>query len=129
MVLDLYARKVVGWAMSERMTAQLTCDALRMAFRRRKHPRGVILHSDRRLLKAHSLMASMNKKGDYYGITAMESWNHSLKVDAIHGERFATRQDAGNHVFEYIEIYYNRKRPHSGFEYLSPEALEQRYVA
>ena len=139
MVLDLYARKVIGCAMSERMTAKLTCDALRMALWRCKRPRGVILHSDRdsqyyvhdyrRLVKAHGLMASMSKKVDCYENAGIESWNHSLKVEAIHGERFATRQDAGNHVFEYIEIYYNRKRPHSGFEYLSPEALEQRYVA
>ena len=138
-VLDLYTRKVVGWAMSERMTAKLTCDALRMALWRCKRPRGVILHSDRgsqycahdyrRLLKAHGLIASMSKKGDCYDNAAMESWNHSLKVEAIHGERFATRQEAKKQVFEYIEIYYNRKRLHSGLGYLSPEAFEQRHVA
>ena len=138
-VLDLYTRKVVGWAMSERMTAKLTCDALRMALWRCKQPRGVILHSDRgsqycahdyrRLLKAHNLIASMSKKGDCYDNAAMESWNHSLKVEAIHGERFATRQEAKKQVFEYIEIYYNRKRPHSGLGFLSPEAFEQRHVA
>ena len=139
MVLDLCTRKVVGWAMSERMTAKLTCDALRMALWRCKRPQGVIVHSDRgsqycahdyrRLLKAHGLIASMSKKGDCYDNAAMESWNHSLKVEAIHGERFSTRQDAKKQVFEYIEIYYNRKRLHSGLGYLSPEAFEQRHVA
>ena len=138
-VLDLYARKVVGWAMSERMTARLTCDALRMALWRRKRPRGVIVHSDRgsqycahdyrRLLRDNGLIASMSKKGDCYDNAAMESWNHSLKVEAIHGERFPTRQDARNQVFEYIEIYYNRKRLHSRLGYLSPEAFERQHVA
>ena len=138
-VLDLYARKVVGWAMSERMTARLTCDALRMALWRRKRPRGVIVHSDRgsqycahdyrRLLRDNGLIASMSKKGDCYDNAAMESCNHSLKVEAIHGERFPTRQDARNQVFEYIEIYYNRKRLHSRLGYLSPEAFERQHVA
>ena len=137
-VLDLYARKVVGWAMSERMTAKLTCDALRMALWRRKRPQGVIVHSDRgsqycahdtrRLLKTHGLIASMSKKGDCYDNAAMESGNHSLKVEAIHGKRLSARQEARNPVFEYIEIHYNRKRLHSGLGYLSPEAFEQRHV-
>ena len=59
----------------------------------------------------------------------MESGNHNLKVEAIHGERFPTQQDARNHVFEYIEIYYNRKRLHSRLGYLSPEAFERQHVA
>lgn len=62
-------------------------------------------------------------------IAAMESWNHSLKVEAIHGERFVTREAARAHVFEYIEIYYNRKRPHSTLGYLSPEVFEARQAA
>lgn len=138
-VLDLYARRVVGWAMSERMTAKLVCDALQMALWRRKRPCSVIVHSDRgsqycsgdyqRLLRGNSLVCSMSKKGDCYDNAAMESWNHSLKVEAIHGERFVTRQMAKDQVFEYIEIYYNRKRLHSRLGYLSPEAFELRHVA
>ncbi len=138
-VLDLYSRLVVGWAMSERMTARLVCDALQMALWRRKRPRGVIVHSDRgsqycsgdyqRLLLENGLVCSMSKKGDCYDNAAMESWNHSLKVEAIHGERFITRQVAKDHVFEYVEVYYNRKRLHSRLGYLSPEAFELRYVA
>ena len=138
-VLDLYARTVVGLVLSERMTAKLTCDALRMALWRRKRPRGVILHSDRgsqycahdyrRLLKAYGLIASMSKKGDCYDNAAMESWNHSLKVEAIHEERFSTRQEAKNQVFEYMKLYYKRKRLHSGLGYISPEAFERRHVA
>jgi transposase InsO family protein len=138
-VLDLHSRLVVGWAMSERMTAKLVCDALQMALWRRKRPRGVIVHSDRgsqycsgdyqRLLRDNGLVCSMSKKGDCYDNAAMESWNHSLKVEAIHGERFVTRQAAKDQVFEYVEVYYNRKRLHSRLGYLSPEAFELRHVA
>lgn len=138
-VLDLYSRLVVGWAMAERMTARLVCDALRMALWRRKMPAGVIVHSDRgsqycsadhrRLLRDNQLLCSMSKKGDCYDNAAMESWNHSLKVEAIHGERFITREMAQAHVFEYIEVYYNRRRLHSRLGYLSPEVFEARQAA
>lgn len=138
-VVDLYSRLVVGWAMSERMTAKLVCDALQMALWRRKRPHGVIVHSDRgsqycsgdyqRLLRGSGLVCSMSKKGDCYDNAAMESWNHSLKVEAIHGERFVTRQAAKDQVFEYIEVYYNRKRLHSRLGYCSPKAFERRHVA
>ena len=130
---------VVGWAMSERMTAKLVCDALRMALWRRKMPTGVIVHSDRgsqycsadhqRLLRDNHLLCSMSKKGDCYDNAAMESWNHSLKVEAIHGERFVTREMAKAQVFEYIEVYYNRRRLHSRLGYLSPETFETRQMA
>jgi len=138
-VLDLYSRLVVGWAMSERMTSKLVCEALTMGLWRRKMPKGVIVHSDRgsqycsaeyqRLLNDHKLICSMSKKGDCYDNAAMESWNHSLKVEAIHGERFITRDAAKAHVFEYIEVYYNRKRLHSRLGYLSPETYEARKAA
>lgn len=138
-VLELYSRKVIGWAMAERMTANLVCDALTMALWRRKLPKGVIVHSDRgsqycsavyqALLKKHQLICSMSKKGDCYDNAAMESWNHSFKVEAIHGERLLTRAAAKLHVFEYIEVYYNRKRLHSKLGYLSPEAFELKQVS
>ena len=138
-VMDLYSRLVVGWAMAERMTATLVMDALQMALWRRKKPRGVIIHSDRgsqycshdyqRLIRSHYLICSMSKKGDCYDNAAMESWNHSLKVEAVHGERFATRALAKEHLFDYIEAYYNRQRLHSTIGYLSPEAFEAKKVA
>jgi len=96
------------------------------------------VHSDRgsqncsgdyqRVLRDNGLVCSMSKKGDCYDNAAMESWNHSRKVEAIHGERFVTRQVAKDHVFEYMEIYYNRKRLHSSLGYLSLEAFELRHV-
>lgn len=138
-VLDLYSRLVVGWAMSERMTSTLVCDALTMALWRRKRPLGVIVHSDRgsqycshdhrRLLRDNNLICSMSKKGDCYDNAAMESWNHSFKVEAIHGEKLRTRDYAKAQVFEYIEVYYNRKRLHSKLGYLNPEAFEAKQVA
>jgi transposase InsO family protein len=71
----------------------------------------------------------MSKKGDCYDNAAMESWNHSLKVEAIHGERFLTREMAKAQVFDYIEVYYNRRRLHSRLGYLSPETFEARQAA
>ena len=71
----------------------------------------------------------MSKKGDCFDNAAMESWNRSLKVEAIHGERFATRAEAKEQVFDYIEVYYNRYRLHSTIGYLSPEAFEEKHVA
>jgi transposase InsO family protein len=133
-VLDLYSRKVIGWSISERMTVRLTCDALRMALQRRGRPRAVIVHSDRgsqycakeyrALLTEHGLHCSMSARGDCYDNAAMESWNHSLKVEAVHGERFVTRAQAKNQLFDYIEVYYNRQRLHSSLGYLSPMQFE-----
>jgi len=138
-VLDLYSRHVIGWSMSERMTAALVCNALSMAVFARHRPQGVMVHSDRGsqycsqdyqcLISDHRLRCSMSKKGDCYDNAAMESWNHSLKVEAIHGERFTTREQAKAHVFEYIEVYYNRQRLHSTLGYLSPVEFELRHVA
>jgi putative transposase len=138
-VVDLYSRMVIGWAMSERMTASIVIDALNMALFRRGIPRDVIVHSDRgvqycshayqELLKKHHLICSMSKRGDCYDNAAMESWNHSFKVEAVHGEKFKTRAEAKNQTFEYIEIYYNRVRLHSTLGYCSPEVFEVREVA
>lgn len=138
-VMDLYSRMVVGWSMSERMTSQLVIDALQMAIWRRKNPQGVIIHSDRgsqycshdyqKLLTENGFICSMSKRGDCYDNASMESWNHSFKVEAIHGEKFLTRAGAKNHVFEYIDVYYNRKRLHSRLGYKSPVYFEAQKVA
>jgi putative transposase len=135
-VLELYSRQVMGWAIAERMTAALVCDALRMALWRRHRPKDMIVHADRgnqyfcaayqRLISKHPLICSMSKKGDCDDNAAMESWNHSFKVEALHGERFLTRADAKYQVFDWFEVYYHRKRLHSHLGYLSPEALKQK---
>ena len=138
-VMDLYSRMVVGWSMSERMTSNLVMDALQMAIWRRKMPRGVIIHSDRgsqycsheyqKLLAKNGFICSMSKRGDCYDNASMESWNHSFKVEAIHGEKFLTRAEAKNHVFDYIDVYYNRTRLHSRLGYQSPVYFETQNVA
>ena len=133
-VIDLYSRFVVGWAMSERMTADLACEALMMALWRRKMPEAVIVHSDRgsqycstkyqALLVKHSLICSMSAKGNCYDNAVAESFFHSMKIEAIHGESFATRDQMRHAVFEYIEVDYNRTRRHSANGYVSPIEFE-----
>lgn len=138
-ILDLYSRMVVGWAMSERMTAALVVDALRSALWRRNRPRGVIVHSDRgsqycskeyqKLFRKYGLRCSMSAKGNCYDNACAESFFHSLKVEAIHGERFVTREVIHSSVFEYIEVDYNRSRLHSSLGYISPADYEALKVA
>lgn len=138
-VMDLYSRKLIGWSLSERMTSKLVIDALQTALWSRGLPKNVIVHSDRGsqycsaayqdLMRENKLICSMSKRGDCYDNAAMESWNHSFKVEAIHGEKFKTRDDAREHVFEYIEVYYNRKRLHSTLGFLSPELFEVKMAA
>lgn len=138
-VLDLYSRQVIGWAMSPRMKAELACEALENALKRRGNPSGVIVHTDRgsqycsikyqKIINKHDLKCSMSRKGDCYDNACVESFFHSMKVEAIHGERVFTRQDMTSKVFEYIETYYNRERLHSTCGYISPQAFEEKNAA
>ena len=136
-IIDLFSRQVVGWSMSERMTEDLACDALRMAVFRRKRPKSVMVHSDRgsqycshayrQLLQQHELLGSMSAKGCCYDNACAESFFHSLKVEAIHGERFATREPMRQAVFEYIETDYNPVRLHSSNSFQSPIEFEANF--
>ena len=138
-VIDLFSRLVVGWAMSERITANLACEALHMALWRRRMPKGVIVHSDRgsqycslayqTLITKYALVCSMSAKGNCYDNACAESFFHTLKVEVIHGEYFATRDEVRRTVFEYIEVDYNRNRRHSTNGYVSPEVFEAQLVA
>lgn len=138
-VIDLYSRLVVGWAMSPRIDAQLVCEALQNALLRRGKPRGVILHSDRGsqycshdyrdLIKQYGLTGSMSAKGYCYDNACAESFFHSLKVEKLHRYRFETHQQMRQAVFQYIEVNYNRKRRHSACGYLSPLHYEYRRAA
>lgn len=138
-VLDLFSRMVVGWAMDKRMKADLVCDALQMALWRRKMPKGVLVHSDRgsqycsrkyqAFLAKHDLIGSMSGKGNCYDNACAESFFHTLKVEMVHGEGFASRQALRRAVFEYIEVDYNRNRRHSANGYISPLAFENKMVA
>jgi putative transposase len=134
-ILDLYTRRIVGWAMSERMTSDLTIAALEMALLQRRPDAGLIHHSDQgsqytdqkyqALLKAHSIRASMNGVGSWYDNAPMESFFGTLKSERVHHYAYATRDEAKTDVFYYIEAFYNRRRRHSALDYLSPEAYEQ----
>jgi len=138
-VIDLWSRAVIGWSMAPRMTAQLTCDALRMALWRRKHPENVIVHTDRggqycsadyqALLKRHNLCGSMSARGCCYDNACVESFFHSLKVECIHSERFISREMMRATLFNYIECDYNRWRRHSACGGLSPDQFENQNLA
>ena len=138
-VLDLFSRMVVGWAMDKRMKAKLVTDALQMALWRRRMPKGVMVHSDRgsqycskkyqALIKKHKLICSMSAKGNPYDNACAESLFHSMKVELIHGESFDTRETMRQAVFEYIEVDYNRTRRHSANGHISPMAYEMKNVA
>lgn len=137
-VIDLYSRSVVGWSLDKRMTADLACAALRMAMIRRRNPTGVIVHSDRgsqycsstfqSLIEQHDLVGSMSKVGCCYDNACAESFFHSLKVEAIHGEAIKTRVALQRMIFEYIEIDYNVDRLHSSLGYVSPAEYEAERV-
>ena len=134
-VMDLYSRAIVGWSMSRRMTQQLVCDALSMALFRRHFPNGTVIHSDRgsqycskryqRLIKNSGLRCSMGRRANCYDNAAMESFFHTLKVELVHRERYATRRAAKSNIFEYIETYYNRQRKHSAIGHQIPMLFEQ----
>ena len=133
-VIDLYARKVVGWSMSRRMKSSLVCDALTMAIWRRRPQAGLIHHSDRgvqyasqafrKLLKAHSILGSMSRKGDCWDNAVVESFFGSLKCERLFWQHYPTRQAAQNDIVDYIAMFYNPLRLHSYLEYKSPDQYE-----
>ena len=133
-VIDLCSRKIVGWSMADHMRAELVSDALSMAIARRRPRPGVLHHSDRgvqyacddyqKLLNDHAMQASMSGKGDCWDNAVTESFWGTLKTELVNHERYATREQARQSIFEYIEVFYNRQRLHSSLGYQSPEAFE-----
>jgi len=137
--LDLFHRKVVGWAMDRWITRQLATEALNMAVQNSGWKGGLIHHSDRgvqyasnefqALLKTYGIQCSMSRKGDCWDNAVAESFFHTLKVELIHGKIYNTRQEAKTAIFEYIEVFYNRQRRHSYLGYLSPVDFEKKNAA
>lgn len=129
-VLDLFNREVVGWSLKPRMTADIVTDALAMAWFHRKPAPGVLHHSDRGSqyasqvfqdkLAEYGMTCSMSRKGNCWDNAPTESWFNSFKNERVHGWRFATREEMTATAFEYIEVFYNRKRLHSTLGYKSP---------
>ena len=136
-ILDLFSRRIVGWAMSDRMTTDLTLAALSMALGQRRPGADLIHHSDQGsqytddryqdMLSAYGIQPSMNSVGSWYDNAPMESFFGSLKSERVHHCTYQNRDQASPDVFYYIEGFYNRKRLHSSLGYLSPEAYESLY--
>ena len=129
-IKDMATREIIGWSMAEHQRAELACDALPMAIRRRQPPAGLLHHSDRgvqyagkdyqALLSRHGLRCSMSRRGNGYDNAPMESFFGSLKNELVHRTGFPTREAARRAVFDYIEVFYNRRRRHSGLGFLTP---------
>jgi len=136
-VLDLYSRKIVGWAMSNHLTSPLVKEALSMAYWRRKPEKGLIHHSDRgsqyagddcqKLLEQYGMVCSMSRKGDCWDNAVVESFFHSLKTEWIAEIIYKTRDEARSDVIRYIEMFYNSHRLHSFLGYKNPHAFENNF--
>jgi len=136
LVLDLFARYIVGWSMAPHMRAELVEDALRMGLGRRLPDPGLLHHSDQggqytsssvqSLLAAHEIEVSMSGVGNCYDNAPMESFIGTLKTECA-DHPFATRAEARQAIFEYIEVWYNRQRLHSSLDYLTPTEFEHQY--
>jgi transposase InsO family protein len=137
-ILDLYSRRVVGWAMGVRIDQELTLRALRMALVQRLPKPGLVHHSDRgsqyaaktyrRLLTANRIDCSMSRKGDCWDNAVAESFFATLKVELVYETQLITRDQARSLIFEYIEGFYNRVRRHSRLGYVSPVVYERENV-
>jgi putative transposase len=135
-VIDLYSRKVVGWAMGRRLTSTLACDALQMALWQRRPPKGQLVHhSDRgvqyashafrKLLRAHGIAGSMSRKGDCWDNAVVESFFGSMKSERLYWRSYQTREEARADIVDYITMFYNSQRLHSYLSYQSPDAFER----
>lgn len=134
MLLDLYSRSVVGWAMSARNDQQLVLSALEMAIEHRQPGPGLIHHTDRgrlyaseayrELLSRHQMIPSMSRKGDCYDNAVAESFFSNLKNELTYHHNFNTRDEARSAIFDYIELFYNRQRLHQTLGYQTPNKYE-----
>ena len=133
-ILDLYSRKIVGWAMTERLDTALVAAALSMALLHRQPPAKLLFHSDRGVqyasgdfrhaLQAAKLVPSMSRKGNCYDNATMESFWSTLKLELVYRTRFDSRTQARSQIFDFIECFYNPKRLHSALNFLSPVDFE-----
>jgi putative transposase len=136
-ILDLFSRRVVGWAISERLERGVALDALQMALTDRQPPQGLLHHSDRgsqyasyeyqQLLAEHGVLSSMSRKGNCWDNAVAESFFATIKVELVCQSHWRTRTQARSEVFEYIELFYNRQRRHSALGYLCPNEFELRH--
>jgi putative transposase len=135
-VLDLYARKVVGWAMAPSMPAQLVCDALNMAIQQRQPAAGLVVHSDRGsqyasalyqdLLTEHGFICSMSRKGNCWDNAVAERFFLNLKMERVWQRQYANHAEAKADITDYVVGFYNCKRINSALGNLSPAAYERK---
>jgi transposase InsO family protein len=133
-ILDFFSRKIVGWAASDNINADLCCSALKMALIRRRPPKELIHHSDRgvqyassdyrQILIKNKFSQSMSRKGNCYDNAMVESFMHTLKVERVNRRVYFNNLSAQIDVADYIENFYNSKRRHSSIDYLSPVNYE-----
>lgn len=138
-LLDLFSRQVIGWAMGNHNDAELVQQALTMALWRRKKVDNLIVHSDQgstyastayqQQLRGNGLRCSMSRKGECLDNAVAESFFGSLKNELVHHEDYQTRAEAKQSLFEYIEVFYNRQRRHASLQYLTPVEYEARYAS
>lgn len=136
-VMDLFSRRIVGWAMAPRMTSDLVVNALQMALAQRRPGHALLHHSDQgsqytgndyqQLLHDHHIQVSMNGCGSYFDNAPMESFFGTLKQEFVYRRRYRTRSEAKSDIFFYLEAFYNRHRRHSALNYLSPDDFERDY--
>jgi putative transposase len=135
-LVDLFARRVVGWAMSANIDGALVRQALEMTLAHRRARHGLIHHTDQgrqyadgayqRVLQAHGMIPSMSRKGDCFDNACAESFFSTLKNELVHHSTFHTREEARTAIFEYIEVFYNRQRLHQTLGYVAPADYERR---
>lgn len=135
-VMDLYSRAIVGWKLDTSMNEKLVLDTLTMAFSRREVNPGLIIHSDRGvqfrsvkyldLVRSSGCLPSMSRQGNCWDNAVMESFYSRLKVELIYAEQYGSMEEVRSGIFEYIEIFYNRKRRHSALGNISPAEFERR---
>jgi len=135
-VLDLFSRKVVGWAMAPTMPADLVCEALNMAIRHRNPAHGLIVHSDRgsqyasgqyqALLASHRFVCSMSRKGNCWDNAVAERFFLNLKMERVWQREYANHTEAKTDITDYIVRFYNCERLHSVLGNLSPSVFEQK---
>lgn len=135
-IIDLFSRLVVGWALSSSLSHEMVLAAFKRAVRKRRPGKGLIFHSDRGVqyactdfrkeLAVHGFIQSMSRKGDCWDNAVAESFFAMMKTELVYHERYSGRSDALASVFEYIEAFYNRQRRHSALGYLSPAEYETR---
>ena len=133
-VMDRYSRRIVGWAMDQNLDTELVLRAWEMARTQRQPAPELVFHSDRgsqyasrefrQALATSQTQPSMSRKANCYDNAAMESFWSTLKLELVYRQSFATRQQAREAIFEYIEVFYNRQRLHSALGYASPSAFE-----